>query len=161
MSRPLWGHPVGHDDPACRGRATPCVDGEPPTKVGGLREDILFESKEYPLALPKKDSGRDFEFPSQTLLETTKGRAAALPLETIPGLQGIGGWGPAGDEGRGRFAARLRGTLGRGTEDGGFGACGHSEHFVLRKTRAMRARQISNRHWVFVALSLCVFPSFL
>ena len=43
----------------------------------------------------------------------------------------------------------------------GFGACGHSEHFVLRKTRAMRARQISNRHWVFVALSLCVFPSFL
>ena len=31
--------------------------GKPPTKVGGLREDILFESKEYPLALPKKDSG--------------------------------------------------------------------------------------------------------
>ena len=30
---------------------------EPPTKVGGLRGDILFESKEYPLALPKKDSG--------------------------------------------------------------------------------------------------------
>ena len=58
--------------------------GEPPTKVGRLREDILFESKEYPLALPKKDSGRDFEFPSQTLLETTKGRAAALPLETSP-----------------------------------------------------------------------------
>ena len=33
--------------------------GEPPTKVGGLREDILFESKEYPLALPKKDSWGD------------------------------------------------------------------------------------------------------
>ena len=120
--------PVGHDDPACRRRFPPWRAGEPPTFVGGLREDILFKSKEYPLALPKKDSGRDFEFPSQTLLETTKGRAAALPLETIPGLQGIGGWGPAGDEGRGRFAARLRGTLGRGTEDGGFGACGHSEY---------------------------------
>ena len=24
-------------------------------KIGGLREDILFKSKEYPLALPKKD----------------------------------------------------------------------------------------------------------
>ena len=24
-------------------------------KIGGLREDILFESKEYPLMLPKKD----------------------------------------------------------------------------------------------------------
>ena len=35
--------------------AAPCGGGEPPTKVGGLREDILFKSKEYPLALPKKD----------------------------------------------------------------------------------------------------------
>ena len=57
MSRPLWGHPVGHDDPACRRRFPPWRAGEPPTKVGGLRGDILFESKEYPLALPKKDSG--------------------------------------------------------------------------------------------------------
>ena len=37
--------------------------GEPPTKVGGLREDILFESKEYPLALPKKDCQGGFRFP--------------------------------------------------------------------------------------------------
>ena len=44
--RPLRGRSVG------RGDHTP---PEPPTKVGGLREDILFESKEYPLALPKKD----------------------------------------------------------------------------------------------------------
>ena len=57
MGRPLWGHPVGHDDPACRRRFPPWRAGEPPTKVGGLRGDILFESKEYPLALPKKDSG--------------------------------------------------------------------------------------------------------
>ena len=35
--------------------AAPCGGGEPPTKVGGLREDILFKPKEYPLALPKKD----------------------------------------------------------------------------------------------------------
>ena len=59
MSRPLWGHPVGHDDPACRRRFPPWRAGEPPTKVGGLRGDILFESKEYPLALPKKDSRGD------------------------------------------------------------------------------------------------------
>ena len=59
MSRPLWGHPVGHDDPACRRRFPPWRAGEPPTKVGGLRGDILFKSKEYPLALPKKDSRGD------------------------------------------------------------------------------------------------------
>ena len=104
------------------------MDGEPPTKVGGLREDILFESKEYPLALPKKDSGRDFEFPSQTLLETTKGRAAALPLETIPK-----GTGELKRTGAG--ASRLRGT-----EEGGFGACGHSRCFGLRETRVGMAR---------------------
>ena len=91
-----------------RGDHTP---PEPPMKIGGLRGDILFESKEYPLALPKKDSGRDFEFPSQTLLETTKGRAAALPLETFPKVTK-----DFEETGRGRFAARLRGTLGRGTE---------------------------------------------
>ena len=37
MSRPLWGHPVGHDDPACRRRFPPWRAPEPPTKVGGLR----------------------------------------------------------------------------------------------------------------------------
>ena len=99
------------------------MDGEPPTKVGGLREDILFESKEYPLALPKKDSGRDFEFPSQTLLETTKGRAAALPLETIPG-----GTGDFGETRCGRFAARFTGDVGPGDEGWVRGACGHSEY---------------------------------
>ena len=30
-----------------------------PMKIGGLRGDILFESKDYPLALPKKDSRGD------------------------------------------------------------------------------------------------------
>ena len=62
---------------------------EPPTKVGGLRGDILFESKEYPLALPKKDcQGGISNFPPDDPLETTKGRAAALPLETIPEFTG-------------------------------------------------------------------------
>ena len=37
------------------GWATPEGRGEPPMKIGGLRGDILFESKEYPLMLPKKD----------------------------------------------------------------------------------------------------------
>ena len=38
--------------------------GEPPMKIGGLRGDILFESKEYPLALPQeKIVGGDFVFP--------------------------------------------------------------------------------------------------
>ena len=54
VGRPRWGHPVGHDDPACRRRFPPWRAGEPPTFVGGLREDILFKSKEYPLALPNE-----------------------------------------------------------------------------------------------------------
>ena len=41
------------------GWATPEGRGEPPMKIGGLRGDILFESKEYPFALPKKDSRGD------------------------------------------------------------------------------------------------------
>ena len=125
MSRPLWGHPVGYDDPACRRRFPPWRAGEPPTKVGGLRGDILFESKEYPLALPKKDcQGGISNFPPDDPLETTKGRAAALPLETIPGSRGI----------------PVRRTFGRGTEDGGFDACCHSGHFGLRETRLTMAR---------------------
>ena len=57
-------------------------------KIGGLRGDILFESKEYPLALPKKDCQGGFRIFPGTLLETTKGRAVALPLETFPGVTG-------------------------------------------------------------------------
>ena len=57
--------------------------------VGGLRGDIIFESKEYPLALPKKDcQGGISNFPPDDPLETTKGRAVALPLETFPGVTG-------------------------------------------------------------------------
>ena len=48
------------DGPRPVGRSVRRGDYTPPgvpTKIGGLRGDILFESKEYPLALPKKDSG--------------------------------------------------------------------------------------------------------
>ena len=48
------------DGPRPVGRSIGRSDYTPPgvpTKIGGLRGDILFESKEYPLALPKKDSG--------------------------------------------------------------------------------------------------------
>ena len=82
------------------GWAAPCGGGEPPMKIGGLREDILFKSKEYPLALPKKDSRGDFVFPPGTHLETTKGEACG-PLLWKP----LGGW--TGERG-------LRGTVGRG-----------------------------------------------
>ena len=150
MSRPLWGHPVGHDDPACRRRFPPWRAGEPPTKVGGLRGDILFKSKEYPLALPKKDSRGDgivtsfislaaakrapahsfrcssfshrktlrwepCDFPLTTPLKRPKEGLRPFLWEPSWGLRGIGGCGPAGDQGCGRFAARLRGTLGRGS----------------------------------------------
>ena len=58
-------------------------------KIGGLRGDILFKSKEYPLALPKKDSRGDFEIFPRDPLETTKGRGLRPPpLESHP----WGGW---------------------------------------------------------------------
>ena len=82
-------------------------------------------------------------------LETTKGRAAALPLETIPGLRGIP------EDGRGRFAVRGYG----GRWDGG------------RKMEALVPAVIPgpclvedegndslvdlNQHWVFVAFGPC------
>ena len=44
-----------------------------------------------------------------------------------------------------------------GTRDEGLGrgACGHSGRFGLRETRLGVARQISNRHWVFIAFGPC------
>ena len=98
MSRPLWGHPVGHDDPACRRRFPPWRAGEPPTKVGGLRGDILFKSKEYPLALPKKDSRGDFVFSPGTPLKRPKGAEAPFGnpdggVDGETGFTGDGGWG--------------------------------------------------------------------
>ena len=64
-------------------------------KIGGLREDILFKSKEYPLALPKKDSRGDFVFPPGTPLKRPKG-GCGPPLESP---RGTGDGGVAGFEG--------------------------------------------------------------
>ena len=44
--------------------------------------------KEYTPRPPKKNSGGISNFPPDDPLETTKGRAVALPLETFPGVTG-------------------------------------------------------------------------
>ena len=70
---------------------------------------ILCQIKRIPLDNPEEKFWEGFRFPSQTLLETTKGRAAALPLETIPGDgQGSGVYGGRWDGGRESGAGCLR-----------------------------------------------------
>ena len=54
------------------------------------------------------------------------------------------------DGARALRCARLRGTLGRGKEDRGFGARCHSGHSALWETGSMTVWHISNQHWVFV-----------
>ena len=58
-------------------------------KIGGLREDILFKSKEYPLALLKKDSRGDFVFPPGTPLKRPKERPAGLSFGILSEGKGI------------------------------------------------------------------------
>ena len=83
------------------GWATPLSGrGEPPTKVSGLREDILFKSKEYPLALPKKDSRGDFVFPPGTPLKRPKERPAGLSFGILSGVDGGFVTGDVGTGGR-------------------------------------------------------------
>ena len=70
---------------------------------------ILCQIKRIPLDNPEEKFWEGFRFPSQTHLETTKGRAAALPLETIPGGgQGSGVYGGRWDGGRESGAGCLR-----------------------------------------------------
>ena len=64
---------------------------------------ILSELKESPLTIPKKNSGRDFDFPPRPTLKRPKERPAGLSFGNLSG--GYGGF-------------LLRGTLGRGTKDG-------------------------------------------
>ena len=60
-------------------------------KIGGLREDILFESKEYPLALPKKDCQGGISIsPPTTPLKRPKG--AAAPFMEFPQGMGCGAY---------------------------------------------------------------------
>ena len=149
MSRPLWGHPVGHDDPACRRRFPPWRAGEPPTKVGGLRGDILFKSKEYPLALPKKDSRGDGVVTSFISLAAAK-RAPAHSFrcssfshrKRCAGLRREPCFPPGTPLKRPKGAAAPFGNpcaeTGGGVFlrwDGGRGACGHAGRFGLRETR--------------------------
>ena len=90
-------------------------------KIGGLREDILFKSKEYPLALPKKDSRGDFVFPPGTPLKRPKERPAGLSFGILSG-------------GRETF---FTGDVGTGVQSGVL--CGDSEVFALWGTRLRKA----------------------
>ena len=153
MGRPLWGHPVGHDDPACRRRFPPWRAGEPPTKVGGLRGDILFESKEYPLALPKKDSRGDGVVTSFISLAAAK-RAPAHSFrcssfshrKRCAGLRREPCFPPGTPLKRPKGAAAPFGNPCSETDGGVFyvgtrdeglgrGVCGYSGRFGLRETR--------------------------
>ena len=89
--------PAGAVRPAGRGPLS--IKGDPQEKIWGISNFSLAP------------------------LETTKGRAEALPLETIPG-----GTGDFGETRRGRFAARFTGDVGPGDEGWVRGACGHSEY---------------------------------
>ena len=109
MTCGIWPRYQGRESPALRAGAVV------PMKIGSLRGDILFESKEYPLALPKKDcQGGISNFPPDNPLETTKGRGPRAPSFGIPPL----GW----DAGDGHGVARtLRCARGRGMDVGVLG----------------------------------------
>ena len=79
-------------------------------KIGGLREDILFKSKEYPLALPKKDSRGDFDFPPRPTLKRPKERPAGLSFGILSGGRETFFTGDVGtgDRGRGSGVGWLR-----------------------------------------------------
>ena len=94
-------------------------------KIGGLREDILFKSKEYPLALLKKDSRGDFVFPPGTPLKRPKERPAGLSFGNL-----LGGW--TGGTG-------VTGDVGTGDGGPGRGAWGHSGVFALGETKLRKA----------------------
>ena len=109
--RPRAGRPAG----GCQGSLAafaPCPVGQGARRAGGgplpVKGDS-FRIERIPLDNPEEKFWEGFRFPSQTLLETTKGRAAALPLETIPGGgQGSGVYGGRWDGGRESGARCLR-----------------------------------------------------
>ena len=72
-------------------------------------EGLLFKSKEYPLALPKKDSRGDFVFPPGTPLKRPKERPAGLSFGILSGggrEDGFTGDVGTGDEGMGAGCLR-------------------------------------------------------
>ena len=125
-------------------------------KIGGLREDVLFQSKEYPLAVPKKDSRGDgvvtssislaaarrapahsFRCSSFSHRKTLRWEPCDFPLTTPlkrpkEGLRPFL-WKPSRSL-RGIYGKRARalrcarsGDGRTGDEGPGRGACGHSE----------------------------------
>ena len=137
-----------------RGDHTP---PEPPMKIGGLREDILFESKEYPLALPKKDCQGGFRIsPLTTPLKRPK--EGLRPFLWKPSWS----HGRFSGDRRGRFAARFTGDVGTG--DGSW------RLWCLRSFRALcfvgdeaddSLVDVEPALGAFIAPALCVFPVFL
>ena len=90
-------------------------------KISGLREDILFESKEYPLMLPKKDCQGGFRISPGTPLKRPKG--ALAPLGNLPEV--------TGDFGETGAGTSLHAYGGRWDGNPGRDACGHSGHCAL------------------------------
>ena len=101
VDRPLWGR------------------RELPGKPGGLRGEILFQSKESPLALPKKDSGGVSIPPPDPSYDQRKGCGPSFGNHP----EEYGGF---------RYEGRWDGGWGRGD-------CGRLGPFALRETRLGRA----------------------
>ena len=56
--------------------------------LGGIWGCILFELKEYTPSPPKKNSGRDFDFPPRPSLKRPKERPAGLSFGNLSGVVG-------------------------------------------------------------------------
>ena len=99
--------------------------------LGGIWGCILSELKEYTPRPPKKNSGRDFDFPPRPTLKRPKERPAGLSFGNLSGVDG------------GRWDGRRR------TKDGGaarrvvvpYGGCGefHQPPWVAAHSGALAA----------------------
>ena len=92
-------------------------------KIGGLRGGILFESKEYPLALPKKDCQGGFRI---SPLTTPLKRPKEGPRPFL--------WKPS----RG-YGGSITKDVGTGDEGPGRGARGHAGVPAWWETRVLMA----------------------
>ena len=108
MFRPRGGTEGLADRPEGAGEARrlllPAPSGRERGERAGARcrsRGILSELKESPLTIPKKNSGRDFDFPPRPTLKRPKERPAGLSFGNLSG--GYGGFS-------------VRRTVGRGTK---------------------------------------------
>ena len=90
--------------------------------LGGIWGCILSELKEYTPRPPKKNSGRDFDFPPRPTLKRPK--EGLRPFLWKPA------WGYGDSDAK---------DVGTGDESPERGAYCHSEHPALRKTRSLMA----------------------